>query len=137
MNVTALFSRRFHHVSRSKDDNTYSVRSDYRQNVISGKTVIKVVSYQNYTCLLQAEYHGTLKPVDNFNAAEDAGALKKSMKGFGRRTLSFCSLNSSGTKSKRRFVVVVQFFFFFVPFFALFHSIFFFTTTAGPLKAKI
>lgn len=97
----------FHYVSRSKNDNTYLIRSHYRQNVISSKTIIKVVLYvKNYTCHLQAEYHGTLKPVDNFNAAEDAEALKKSMKGFGRTTLSFCSLNSSGTKPKRRIVIV-------------------------------
>ena len=32
----------------------------------------------------QAEYHGTLKPADNFNAAEDAETLKKAMKGFGK-----------------------------------------------------
>ena len=137
----------FHHVSRSKNDDTYLIRSDYRQNVISSKTIIKVVLYvKNYTCHLQAEYHGTLKPVDNFNAAEDAEALKKSMKGFGRTTLSFCSLNSSGTKPKRRIVIVTvllfSFFVVVVYFFGYFFRIcsftFFFTTKAGPLqKAKI
>lgn len=117
----------FHHVSRSKNDNTYLIRSDYRQNVISSKTIIKVVLYvKNYTCHLQAEYHGTLKPVDNFNAAEDAEALKKSMKGFGRTTLSFCSLNSSGTKPKRRIVIVtVLLFSFFLLLLFIFSFIFF------------
>ena len=33
---------------------------------------------------LQPEYHGTLKPADNFNAKEDAESLKKAMKGFGK-----------------------------------------------------
>ena len=32
---------------------------------------------------LQVEYHGTLKPAENFNPAEDAETLKKAMKGFG------------------------------------------------------
>lgn len=137
----------FHYVSRSKNDNTYLIRSHYRQNVISSKTIIKVVLYvKNYTCHLQADYHGTLKPVDNFNAAEDAEALKKSMKGFGRTTLSFCSLNSSGTKPKRRIVIVticcLVFFvvvvYFFVYLFRICSFTFFFTTKAGRLqKAKI
>lgn len=137
----------FHHVSRSKNDNTYLIRSHYRQNVISSKTIIKVVLYvKNYTCHLQAEYHGTLKPVDNFNAAEDAEALKKSMKGFGRTTLSFCSLNSSGTKPERRIVIVTVSLFSFCCCCCLFFRLFFshlfiylfFTTKAGRLqKAKI
>ena len=32
----------------------------------------------------KAEYHGTLQPADNLNAAEDPETLKKAMKGFGK-----------------------------------------------------
>ena len=34
---------------------------------------------------LKHEYHGTLKPADNFNPSEDAEALKNAMKGFGEK----------------------------------------------------
>jgi len=36
------------------------------------------------TCsLLQPEYHGTLKPAENFDAEKDAEALRKAMQGYG------------------------------------------------------
>ncbi|KAM7451307.1 hypothetical protein ABFA07_000987 [Porites harrisoni] len=50
----------------------------------------------------KAEYHGTLKPVDNFNAAEDAEALKKSMKGFGSDEDAIIAILGARTSKQRQ-----------------------------------
>ncbi|KAL9954885.1 hypothetical protein ACROYT_G042470 [Oculina patagonica] len=48
------------------------------------------------------EYHGTLKPAANFNAAEDAEALKKAMKGFGSDEDAIMAVLGARTNKQRQ-----------------------------------
>ncbi|XP_022810237.1 uncharacterized protein LOC111347232 [Stylophora pistillata] len=50
----------------------------------------------------KTEHHGTLKPADNFNAAEDAETLKKAMKGFGSDEDAIMAVLGARTNQQRQ-----------------------------------
>ncbi|XP_020605141.1 uncharacterized protein LOC110043977 isoform X1 [Orbicella faveolata] len=50
----------------------------------------------------KTENHGTLKPADNFNAADDAETLKKAMKGFGSDEEAIIAVLGARTNKQRQ-----------------------------------